>query len=163
MRKWTRTNYVQKDCKHCGNSFNASRIDACYCSPICSSRARPKRQPYPPAYHKARRVLRLNKLGYRQRINHQANERATGIRRWLDAYKLSVGCVDCGYNAHHSALHFDHVRGRKIFNVCNSKSIAAAKIEIEKCEVRCANCHAVKTWKFHPVKPDIFEATYEKV
>lgn len=46
-----------------------------------------------------------------------ANARATRIRRWLDAYKLSVGCVDCGYRGHHAALHFDHVRGVKLFNV----------------------------------------------
>lgn len=70
-----------------------------------------------------------------------ANKRATIIRRYLDAYKLRVGCVDCGYNGHHAALHFDHVRGSKTINVCNAKSIAQADGEIQKCEVRCANCH----------------------
>lgn len=97
----------------------------------------------------------------RAQRNRVANERATGIRRWLDAYKVSAGCVDCGYKAHHAALHFDHVRGDKLINVCNAKSIAQAKVEIEKCEVRCANCHAVKTFTLYPCKPDIFEATYE--
>jgi hypothetical protein len=92
-----------------------------------------------------------------------ANKRATSIRRWLDGYKIQVGCIDCGYKQHHAALHFDHVRGIKAINVCNAKSIAQAKSEISKCEVRCANCHAVKTFKFYPCKPDIFEATYEEV
>jgi len=92
-----------------------------------------------------------------------ANRRATAIRRWLDAYKVQTGCVDCGYRAHHAALHFDHVNGTKTLNVCNAKSIAQAKREIEKCEVRCANCHAVKTFTFYPCKPDIFAATYEAV
>lgn len=26
----------------------------------------------------------------------------------LDALKLEAGCVDCGYNKHPAALHFDH-------------------------------------------------------
>lgn len=98
----------------------------------------------------------------KQRIAFVANVRATRIRRWLDAYKLKAGCVDCGYKAHHAALHFDHVRGEKLINVCNAKSIAQAEAEIEKCEVRCANCHAVKTWTLYPCKPDIFEVTYER-
>jgi len=80
----------------------------------------------------------------------KANDRATAVRRWLDAYKMSSGCVDCGFNEHHSALHFDHVRGDKQFNVCNAKSITAAQREIEKCEVRCANYHAIQTWTFYP-------------
>lgn len=92
-----------------------------------------------------------------------ANRRATSIRRWLDAYKLASGCVDCGYRQHHAALHFDHVSGEKELNVCNAKSIAQAQREIAKCVVRCANCHAVKTFTLYPCKPDIFEATYEAV
>lgn len=95
------------------------------------------------------------------RIAAVANERMTKIRRWLDAYKLRAGCVDCGYHFHPAALHFDHVRGEKTINVCASKSLAQAKTEIAKCEVRCANCHAVKTFKHYPCKPDIFKATYE--
>lgn len=93
----------------------------------------------------------------------KANIRDTAIRRWLDAYKLSVGCIDCGYKKHPAALHFDHVSGKKELNVCNSKSINRAKREIEKCAVRCANCHAEKTFTFHPCKPDIFTATYDPV
>lgn len=99
----------------------------------------------------------------KRRIQAVANARATKIRRWLDNYKLRKGCVDCGYREHHAALHFDHTSGEKEFNVCNAKSIAQAQREIEKCEVRCANCHAVKTFNFYPCKPDIFAATYEAV
>lgn len=54
--------------------------------------------------------------------------------------------MDCGYNAHHSALQFDHVRGKKSRNVCDARSIKQAIIEIAKCEVVCANCHAVRTF-----------------
>ena len=33
-----------------------------------------------------------------------ANRRATEIRRWLDARKISRGCVDCGYDTHHATF-----------------------------------------------------------
>jgi predicted transposase YbfD/YdcC len=92
-----------------------------------------------------------------------SNKRATKIRRWLDAFKMNSGCIDCGYRKHHSALHFDHVSGNKEINVCNAKSIRQAQREIVKCVVRCANCHAEKTFTFYPCKPDIFAATYEQV
>ncbi len=78
-------------------------------------------------------------------MNAQANERATALRRWLDEYKVSVGCADCGYRANPVALDFDHVGDTKTRNVCASKSMAQARAEIELCEVRCANCHRVKT------------------
>lgn len=113
-------------------------------------------------YHKAYMQNYVLNPIKRANKNRMANRRATEIRRWLDTYKLNAGCVDCGYKEHHAALHFDHVRGEKKLNVSFAKSIAQAKTEIEKCEVRCANCHAVKTFKFYPCKPDIFEKTYEK-
>lgn len=72
-----------------------------------------------------------------------------GTRERLDTLKLRAGCTDCGYNAHPQALHFDHIpgRGEKLFNIgayvhCSWEKIEA---EIAKCEVVCANCHAVRT------------------
>lgn len=67
----------------------------------------------------------------------------------VDVIKLESGCVDCGYDKHPRALQFDHVRGEKIENVsrlvlqaCSWNRIEA---EIAKCEVVCANCHAIRT------------------
>ena len=110
---------------------------------------RPRKRLYDSIKRKAWREKRLADPGYRDRINRQTNERATAIRRWLDDRKVSLGCVDCGFHSHPAALHFDHVKGEKTLNVCNSKSIAQAELEIAKCVVRCANCHAIKTWKNH--------------
>lgn len=61
--------------------------------------------------------------------------------------KMARGCVDCGFKDHPAALDFDHVRGVKLLNVSAAKSIAQADAEIAKCEVRCANCHRIKTWE----------------
>lgn len=119
---------------------------------------------YEPLKRKKWREIKLtNTPEYREKINKQMNDRATKVRRWLDNYKMEKGCIDCGYKNHHAALHFDHVRGTKKMNVCNSTSISGALNEIKKCVVRCANCHAEKTFKFYPCKPDIFAMTYEAV
>jgi hypothetical protein len=66
----------------------------------------------------------------------------------LVAIKLERGCVDCGYNTHAVALQFDHVRGDKLFDIGSSCRLAWESIlqEIAKCDVVCANCHAIRTY-----------------
>lgn len=61
--------------------------------------------------------------------------------------KIDSGCVDCGYNACHAALQFDHLN-EKTFNIAGNHNLAWARIkaEIAKCEVVCAVCHMVRTW-----------------
>lgn len=63
--------------------------------------------------------------------------------------KLYSGCVDCGYDAHAQALQFDHIGNDKKMNVSDmirsDYSWITIKEEIAKCEVRCANCHAMMT------------------
>lgn len=54
------------------------------------------------------------------------------------------GCVDCG-EKDLRVLDFDHVRGVKIDHigrmVSGYCSVSTLYAEIDKCEVRCANCH----------------------
>jgi hypothetical protein len=104
-----------------------------------------RHRPYNPVRSKELREIRLKDPAYRAMVNEKANERAKAVKQWLDDYKLAKGCVDCGYRSHPRALQFDHVRGTKAMNVCFAKSIGGAQREIEKCEVRCANCHFIKT------------------
>lgn len=61
--------------------------------------------------------------------------------------KAARGCVDCGYCDSPVALDFDHVTGKKVANVSSLVRRARAQVdaEIAKCEVRCANCHRIKT------------------
>jgi hypothetical protein len=70
-------------------------------------------------------------------------------REWLKKLKLEAGCVDCGYRAHPDALDFDHLpEFEKSFAVsrgASSKSWDTLKKEVDKCVVRCANCHRIKT------------------
>ena len=102
-------------------------------------------RPYNAEKSKHWRSKRLSNPKYKAKINHVANNRAIAIRAFLDEYKITKGCFDCGYKTNAKALHFDHVKEKKSFNVCNSKSINGAKKEIKKCVVRCANCHCIIT------------------
>lgn len=72
--------------------------------------------------------------------------------RWYDFvmdYFKEHPCVDCG-ETDPIVLEFDHVRGTKDFNIATgvaSRSWDALMLEIEKCDVRCANCHNRRTAK----------------
>lgn len=63
--------------------------------------------------------------------------------------KELYGCVDCK-NYDHRVLDFDHVSGSKRMDVSKmvgSYSDKAILDEIAKCEIRCANCHRIKTYE----------------
>ena len=66
----------------------------------------------------------------------------------LMAYLQGHPCTDCG-NSDVRVLEFDHVRGKKIKNIAemlrHGASWSSIEAEIAKCEVRCANCHRIKT------------------
>lgn len=85
---------------------------------------------------------------YRPRSGRSAGDtRALRLQMLTDIKKRS-GCVDCGYNENVRALEFDHVRGEKLGNptgmvACNIDLLTA---EVLKCDVRCANCHRIRTY-----------------
>lgn len=63
-------------------------------------------------------------------------------------YLLGHPCTDCG-EADPVVLDFDHVVGDKIDSISDMVrrgfSWVAIAEEIEKCEVRCSNCHRRRT------------------
>ena len=60
----------------------------------------------------------------------------------------AVPCADCGGEWPYYVMHFDHVRGKKKFNISNARrnlmSIETLREEMAKCDVVCANCHALR-------------------
>ena len=78
--------------------------------------------------------------------NNKIRENQEFVFQYL---KLS-SCVDCG-NTDPVVLDFDHIHGEKkmsiskmIYKIRSRKKIID---EIDKCMVRCANCHRTKTAK----------------
>ena len=85
--------------------------------------------------------------------------RATRRRRFVDAYKVTMGCARCPENRL-DCLQFHHrvaVRRKQGHTYHNRReigsmtgrgvSLSAILVEIEKCDVLCANCHALETAK----------------
>jgi hypothetical protein len=67
---------------------------------------------------------------------------------WIGKVKADP-CVDCGRKYPPYVMHFDHIRGKKKFNIALGYQRTAKDVneEIAKCELVCANCHAERTWK----------------
>ena len=91
--------------------------------------------------------------------NNKEGRAQTRLKRkkWFDDYKLSLGgCVDCGYNECPEALDFDHLDpkekkfeiGYKVGWLSKDRMLD----EMNKCVVRCANCHRKRTKALWPVK-----------
>ena len=70
------------------------------------------------------------------------------VIKFLLNYFKGHPCVDCG-TSDPLVLQFDHVRGKKEREVAvmlsAGSNISHILDELKKCEVRCANCHAIKT------------------
>lgn len=98
----------------------------------------------------SRRYYEADKKAHLARVTKNKRERKIENRSRVVAYLACHPCVDCG-EADIVVLEFDHVRGEKTTDVSRMiskgyvwKTIAA---EIEKCDVRCANCHRRRTVK----------------
>jgi len=80
---------------------------------------------------------RRNKRAYRSRN-----------RRWVIGYLTGKSCVDCG-ETDPVVLEFDHRDGVKkeeaVSRLMTASAWATIADEIEKCDVRCANCHRRRT------------------
>ena len=85
---------------------------------------------------------------HKSRVKVNSKRTIDDLRSKIVAYLLAHPCVDCG-EGDPVVLDFDHVRGEKrdeISQMVNKKcSWNTILAEIEKCEIRCANCHRRKT------------------
>lgn len=91
------------------------------------------------------------------RDKHEALRAET--RRFVYEYFVAHPCADCGADDWR-VLEFDHVRGEKLFNVCEimAKPVELVVAEVEKCESVCANCHKLRTYK----RANSWRITYAK-
>lgn len=80
------------------------------------------------------------------------NKRRLELSDWLKRYKSTLSCVDCG-ESHSACLQFHHKdKDEKSFAISSivgrsTYSIHTILKEIEKCEVLCGNCHALRHWR----------------
>ena len=93
-------------------------------------------------YYEANKEMLKKKAQVRNTITRKRN------RQYIRDVKSQSHCVDCG-EKNPIVLDFDHVRGDKTGAIADMVNqcycIESLQIEIEKCEVRCANCHRIVT------------------
>lgn len=81
----------------------------------------------------------------RVRTNHERTTRENQDRAW--DYLGQHGCVDCG-EPDPVVLQFDHLNDKRrdvSYMLLSGFTWAKIQAEIEKCQVRCGNCHRRKT------------------
>ena len=88
-----------------------------------------------------------NRVAHKEHVRVTSRVRIVNNRARLAAFKAEHPCVDCG-ESDPIVLEFDHLRDKK-WNVSEMISGAfpwtTVELELEKCVVRCANCHRRKT------------------
>lgn len=97
---------------------------------------------------------RAAKLAYYHRnagaVRLKQEERRVQIRRLVNALKESKPCLDCGVSYPYYVMQFDHTGSDKVGSISKMVSSriswAAIQLEIAKCDLVCANCHAARTW-----------------
>lgn len=91
-------------------------------------------------------------LGVKQTEKSLERQKRRGrkIRSYVQEFKQAAGCADCGEHYPYFVLQFDHVGTDKVKGIAQmlsgKMSIEDLAIEMAKCEVVCANCHAIRTY-----------------
>ena len=108
----------------------------------------PYKDKHDPRYKKARM-----KWYYKNKLKHKATKKAIIYKKkeYLKELKKRP-CADCGLSFPYYVMDFDHRdRSTKSFTVglmFNNKGWKLIKEEVEKCDIVCANCHRIRTYKY---------------
>ncbi len=84
-----------------------------------------------------------------EKIRERINRRRMVHQTRIDGYKVNTGCKHCG-ERDLVVLDFHHRdKSTKEFDVGNKRSASWETIqsEIDKCDVLCANCHAIEEYR----------------
>jgi len=132
-------------CNHCGeikpiNSFNWRWVKKEIRQRTCRSCQKQQQ----------RRWYEQNKEIHKTNVYRKKKKRIEDARRFIWDFLRRNPCIDCGERDPY-VLEFDHVSGRKKAEVTkmvqDGYALKTIQAEIEKCVIRCANCHKKKTYK----------------
>lgn len=101
---------------------------------------------YNPEYQK--RWYEENKVAHKEKAKANTILHRQRNKEYVDSLK-SNPCTDCGVQYPPSAMQFDHIGDDKEINISAAVnrpySIKRIDAEVAKCELVCANCHAIRT------------------
>lgn len=89
-----------------------------------------------------------NKSEHKQDVYRLRRIRLEEIRTYIRQLKESTPCTDCGRNYPWYVMDFDHIRDKTdtVSQIARHQTLTRVIEEIAKCEIRCANCHRIKTF-----------------
>lgn len=89
-----------------------------------------------------------NKSGFKERKNFNKSKISKRNSLYVINILIKSKCIDCG-ESDPIILEFDHIKDKKynISDLVYSGSIKKLQTEIDKCEIRCCNCHRRKSAK----------------
>ncbi len=94
----------------------------------------------------SRRHYEANKDKITARVKSIRQSNTEFIRQCKD-----VPCADCGIKYPYYVMQFDHVSGKKLFNIGDHTKVGVSRKTLEeelaKCCVRCSNCHSEITYQ----------------
>lgn len=104
--------------------------------------------------YKDKEKQRAAQAAWYQKNKAMYTERTRQRRKDLTAYvtelKESNPCVDCGQFYKGCQMQYDHIGTDKVKSVSDTiryNTLPKVLEEIAKCELVCANCHALRTWQ----------------
>lgn len=88
-------------------------------------------------------------LLHRQGEDAQSRRGRAEVREWIHTYLQEHPCIDCG-ESDVRTLEFGHRDGEKKSAAVavlarGGHSLGRVRAEIDRCDVRCANCHRIRT------------------
>ena len=102
---------------------------------------KPCRKEYDRAYH-ARNI---------EKRRRQVKERRRRLVALNQELKSARPCADCGRCFHPAAMEWDHLPGHEkrddVSTLARTGKTKQFHVELEKCELVCANCHAVRSYE----------------
>lgn len=145
-RPWRRSPVKngKKRCARCGRRVALELFPICshgtpdaWCRPCRAEDVRQRRASAPEHMRQIRRESSRRKI-------REVVERVRALK--------ASPCTDCGRSFPHYVMHFDHrdpaIKTKAIATLCrNTVAWARVEAEIAKCDLVCANCHAIRTWK----------------
>jgi NAD-dependent dihydropyrimidine dehydrogenase PreA subunit len=70
------------------------------------------------------------------------------LKDWIRTHKDGALCLDCEHTYPQYVLEWHHRNpAEKRFEVGQAQSKTAALAEMDKCDLLCANCHRIRTYR----------------
>jgi hypothetical protein len=82
-------------------------------------------------------------------VAQRKRDRRSKAKQYMQAAKTAP-CTDCNMTFPHYVMDFDHIANDKIKGLsvlAREGDLAGVITEMAKCELVCANCHRIRSWK----------------